>query len=95
MLTVTFLTVALLMVVIIGGLVLMRLATTREYRDGHLPRRATTRIAAAARAITGLYVEVPEPGARAECDRVLAGAAPRRQAPGIPGNDARHIGDGR
>jgi hypothetical protein len=95
MLTVTFLAVALLTVVIIGGLVLMRLATTREDHDGHLPRRATTRIAAAARAITGLYVEVAEPGVRADGDRILACAAPRRQAPGWPGDDARHVGCGR
>ena len=84
MIIVTFLAAALFTAVLVGGLILMRLATTREHREGNLPAHPTTRLAAAARAITGLYVEIPESRARASCGKALAGlgsAGLRRTCP--------------
>jgi len=95
MIIVTFLAAALFTAVLVGGLILMRLATTREHREGNLPAHPTTRLAAAARAITGLYVEIPESRARASCGKALAGSGQRWPAPHVPGDGTRHIGDGR
>lgn len=89
MITVTLFGAALAGAVLVGGLVLMRLATVREDRDGHLPARATTRVAAAARAITGLYVEVAEPGVRTGCGRNRARPAAGLQAPDRLHNNRR------
>ncbi|MGI8448221.1 MAG: hypothetical protein ACR2MP_13775 [Streptosporangiaceae bacterium] len=91
MITVTILAVALLTAALIGALVLVRLATTREHRDGHLPTGATTWLTGAARSITGLYVEVAEPRVQASCDRTLIGAGRCGQAPDMPGDDTRHM----
>ena len=95
MMTVTIAAAALLATVLIGSLVLMRLATTREHHDGHLPTQATTWLAVAARSITGLYVEVAEPGVQPSCGRTLIGAVPSRTSPGAAAYDPRRPRDGR
>jgi hypothetical protein len=95
MITVTIAAAALLATVLIGSLVLMRLATTREHRDGHLSTQATTWLAVAARSITGLYVEVAEPGIQPGCDRTPIGAASSRLSPGAGADDTRRRRDGR
>jgi hypothetical protein len=92
MITITLLAAALAAAVLVGSLVLMRLATAREDRNGHLPARATTRLAAAARSITGLYVEVAEPGVRARHGSNTARPAARLQAPDLPDDTRRPTG---
>jgi predicted aspartyl protease len=95
MMTVTIAAAALLATVLIGSLVLMRLATTREHRDGHLPTQATTWLAVAARSITGLYVEVAEPGIQSRYDRTLIGAVSSSTSSGAGAADTRRRRDGR
>jgi hypothetical protein len=59
MLIIAFLTVAFLTGAITGVLVLIVLSVRREDHRGSLPRQAPTRLAAAARALTGLRVSEP------------------------------------
>jgi hypothetical protein len=59
MLIIAFLTVAFLTGAITGVLVLIVLSVRREDHRGSLPRQAPTRLAAAARALTGLRVTEP------------------------------------
>lgn len=93
MITVTLLGVVLAVALVVGCLVLMRLAATRADRDGYLRARATTRLGAAARAITGLYVEVAEPGVRPRCGRRSAAEVMCRTGSDASGGTSR-IGNG-
>ena len=70
MIIAAILTVALLAVALAGGLLIMRLGIGREERDGTFGMEAPTLIASAARALSGLYVWMPEHGGRD--DQVMA-----------------------
>lgn len=87
MIIATLLTAALAFALIIAALAIIRVATTREYRQGQLQAHATTRLAAIARKITGLYVEVPPPPARPCRTSAMAGAdagRPEQHDPCLP-----------
>lgn len=75
MIIATLLAAALLTALIITGLAVIRVATTREYRAGRLQARATTRLTAMTRKVTGLYVEIPAAHTRPGQGRKAVGAA--------------------
>ena len=62
MIIATILTVALLAAGLAGGLLIVRLGIGREEREGAFSTEAPTRIASATRALSGLYVWMPEHG---------------------------------
>ena len=78
MIIATLLAAALVIALIITVLAIIRVATTREYRAGRLQARATTRLAAMTRKITGLYVEIPAAHARPGQGRPAVGAGAMR-----------------
>jgi len=93
MITITIFAVIFLAIVLVGGLVLMRLATSREHREGRLPAKAPTRLTNAARRLTGLYVEIPERSVRADRVRTVADADRGRRNPTAPIKDIHHFGN--
>ena len=60
MIIMTIIAVTLLVAALAGALVLVRLGVSREVRGDCLSGEAQTRITSAARAVTGLYVRMPE-----------------------------------
>ncbi len=86
MIIATLLAAALLTALITAGLAMIKVATTREYRAGRLQARATTPLAAIARKVTGLYVEIPPAATRPDADRIAIGAGAQR-----PGADRAQL----
>jgi hypothetical protein len=60
MITAAIAAVTLVVGALVGVLVLVRLGISREGREDRFSGEAQTRISAAARAVTGLYVRTPE-----------------------------------
>ena len=60
MIIVTIIAVTLLVAALVGALVLVRLGVSREVRGDRLSGEAQTWLTSAARAVTGLYVRMPE-----------------------------------
>ena len=64
MIIAAILAIALLAVALAGGLLIVRLGIGREEREGTFGAEAPTLITSAARALSGLYVWMPEHGGR-------------------------------
>jgi hypothetical protein len=70
MLTIIIVVGGLVLTLVLGMLVLMRVGIGGHKRRGFLTTQAQTRADAAARAITGLYVRMPERNAEYQARRV-------------------------
>ncbi len=81
MITITIIAAGLLAGAIVGVLVLVRLGISQENRGSPFSCEAPTRIAAAARVIAGLYVQMPEGNSDSEHATTRIDPAPHGERP--------------
>jgi hypothetical protein len=78
MIIASILAVAFLAAALAGGLLIVRLGIGREEREGTFATEAPTLITSATRAISGLYVWMPEHGGRDDQVAARIGASQAR-----------------